>query len=852
MKLQLPELQEFIKKAISWYWEYGAERATLQPTWVAQLYKSENICNSIANRSNDQKKNIVIWGPSQVGKSTLLAYYLDSEDGNDSAIEWDKASQFVYRPSDNKEKSVFNPYNGGGDGSGCVIRMEMVDKVADKNHPVRVKLCDKTQLMQILTSGYLWECHVDSEENPATIIDKTFIERISQHAHATDSTIKVNKQALEFLLQATETISTLKDNGNQRWQKITSEENWQRIESSILSNKSLTTNIQNARRFVYEILWDNQTKLNEIFESLEKQLDKLLKYHDKPIYCSLGFAAGLADISTFSKLQPNRQDQSHLLTIYTELSIVDKGDFYTIEKQDNEARLFSTPEDFAQFQSLVWELHLPLREGFLEQRSEVVKKLLTEAVLFDVPGLPKAEKGDNLIDLQSEIDEGTIYTRVLKRGRTFSIIYRYSKELNIDSILLLSKASDEISKPMEISRGIKSMWSAIDKNYQVGYGKPPIPLTLCLTFFAKLYDDAITNNKYNFNQIDDVLDSIGNIPDVAQTYVTTSPWLRDGRIGEELRTENNIKEFIEKCNGSNFAQKRLRTEASKQSVAEAIQAKDGGFSYFFQQLHADVASVDLEPLRNQLIQHQFEQFNQSIAGVIPQQNDSLDYHEALQEFIGCIDEKLRQKLTADYDPALDVAIHLKNIFSFDAESFEMIPENLQLNESQRLTEYLNRQLSTWTRNSNITQSLIGIGLDYKQHSNFISAVKNSIKFDEKLTRLMISVLNNITDRWELEHARHYVATAFANYFYKPNTNTDIEKTNTDIKHAQERYASWMQTDREAQDSPHYVKIIEPIKTNISILADALTDMVQPEQVGDEQILALFNEWNDKNGGQYNV
>ena len=87
------EALSFSKNLVDWFWKHGISRAeeySLNPSrWLFSLYKSRESLEMVAQEQNPRPAT-AIWGPSQTGKSTLVARYLDGKDNKEnSALYWE-------------------------------------------------------------------------------------------------------------------------------------------------------------------------------------------------------------------------------------------------------------------------------------------------------------------------------------------------------------------------------------------------------------------------------------------------------------------------------------------------------------------------------------------------------------------------------------------------------------------------------------------------------------------------------------------------------------------------------------------------------------------------------------------
>ena len=91
----------FLRELIEWYWQHGSRRdgdyAIPTSSWLRKLYDAERQLTAISEASARPRPAMAIWGPSQTGKSTLVAAEIDARaryertegvDGTGSALHW--------------------------------------------------------------------------------------------------------------------------------------------------------------------------------------------------------------------------------------------------------------------------------------------------------------------------------------------------------------------------------------------------------------------------------------------------------------------------------------------------------------------------------------------------------------------------------------------------------------------------------------------------------------------------------------------------------------------------------------------------------------------------------------------
>ena len=139
-------------------------------------------CGGLPTRWNQKPKTngrLRSRGPSQVGKSTLLARYLDDgaeADGSGSILQWDTSAPVRFENSAAQPGvTSINPYNFKSDASAFISRLSLRESVSDPTHPVEIRLGKRPEIAHALAIGYISDWKRDrsgklSSENVKEII----------------------------------------------------------------------------------------------------------------------------------------------------------------------------------------------------------------------------------------------------------------------------------------------------------------------------------------------------------------------------------------------------------------------------------------------------------------------------------------------------------------------------------------------------------------------------------------------------------------------------------------------------------------------------------------------------------
>jgi hypothetical protein len=224
---------------------------------------------------------------------------------------------------------------------------------------------------------------------------------------------------------------------------ISSEDNeWEhRLKDEILGNGILASDWQQALNFVATLLWDSRTTLTTFFGELTLAREYIdTTFGSEPIYCSLVAASLFLDMDTEKRLQnigkPNPGKKAYVDETVKKLKYVDQNGHVLIGTADVDLELLSERFTFGHLQALIWEISIPLNNEFLEQNAPDVAAFISKADILDIPGVANEQRGaeESLLDLEKAA-KSDLFLKVLKRGKTASIINRFAEEGRIEDDL---------------------------------------------------------------------------------------------------------------------------------------------------------------------------------------------------------------------------------------------------------------------------------------------------------------------------------------------------------------------------------------------------------------------------------
>jgi hypothetical protein len=839
-------------KLIDWYWQYGRQRKQyhLPAKWLVDLYRQRDSARALLeDNPSGTHKVLAVWGPSGSGKSMLLSDFLDAPDGPASALTWKDGEDFRFKPvKDYPDIPIFNPRKEGTDASGCVTRFYLAERIADPDHPVEINLASRRQIMQAIAAGYLNECQLVFPPNvDPTEVDEDFVrDELGELGKDADGT--PDREAVERIVDVVAVIDRLLLDEYQRFSKLKTG-NWEELRGALIANPALSSSRDQAERIGRKLLWDDRPKLNDLAATLEVQLDRITDIcRGLPIMCSLQFAAHLVDIDTFALLSGVVKDSPERVEALRK-SILEQTT-YTIRDgkmvigSGPGKRLFSDIEDFGLFQGLVWELAVPLNASFFgDERRSAARSLLSAIEILDVPGVAKAQRGVERYMLNLDAPEASpseLLSKVLKRGRTATIINRYGEQARVDGLLLLNVAGAAPSQPAQLIAGVETIWRSTAPAYDPATGaRPPIPLALCLTFVGQKINENVKAGlqRMNLGSLGETLAKLGDLvrPGVCQMYVTTYPEVPGAAVLPECKTAE-VRDAILR---QPWVQTRFQSAAEKASWRAVIEDSDGGVSHLLRSLTAELALSSREARIAQRAADISTQLTSLIQAAAPiRDEDGRRHSRALIDMAARLSEILARSQPRD-DVGRTMSWQLRRLMAFEADEFDPVSEEL-LHERGRCEEYVKRQLDRWATRIDARQVLAEFGVDDQDQIMILDALRQVIDVPAVADWMQRCIVSVKTLR-EKQHMRRYVAAKCAELLNQPEkVDGELLEGRALERDIHAKLARWSDR-RRPEDSPYYDAVIAPTIDRLKEIARRrITN--QWDEVGDDDIIRLQAEW----------
>ncbi|HEY0946258.1 MAG TPA: hypothetical protein VGD81_13355, partial [Opitutaceae bacterium] len=559
-------------------------------------------------------------------------------DGTGSGLHWDGGTPcFFLTPEENALERVamregtlvLNPYNSGLDASACLSRFVLgspeptpgLHHVRDPQHPVELKWVKPAELWQSIARGYDSQCFGPRTPGleltggrilpryPRTWTHERFLERLRHFSEEpVPSSATPSREAYELLHDFCDLIEDLIFAELPRFRQLQSaDSSWRALRHAVLSETTEGPGGRNALHydparayaFTAEVLWDGYKVLSDYHQAMRRVHQSLHdRWQDKPVFCSLEVAALLLDMETYLvhlKPLPGRPRAKDVRIHRTVPAVAweDRGDHIVIGADPKlPHKLVQGPEHFAILQGLVWEMVIPLNPDRLDNTP--FKSFLHHADLLDFPGVERGGQSADKIDLDvlarikagsGGPEEGTgerdapyqFFLRLLKRGKTSSIVCTYAQRLSIDAFNIFQDLDKDKPNGTQLIEGINSWWKeCAPEFYHNPRGRSPLPLNFALVWWAEFFNSSqdFTNLAKKFAGLGSIID-----PEVSTTFALNYYSLPRGRIEAERLAA--IEESVATLKAEPAFRMQFVGETSLRSFEEMIADRESGGTHFF-------------------------------------------------------------------------------------------------------------------------------------------------------------------------------------------------------------------------------------------------------------------------------
>ena len=876
---------ERAEKAIELYWDqlidrYGQYELS-RGKWLDELYWINDLSGKLRKAEQSDKARVALWGASQTGKSTFLSTYIDagaSIRGEGGALDWGEPVRFGEPVSDEKvpeDVTVFNPFNRGRDASGAITWFTMVSEDSpsiDRSFPVEVRMATSKQVMHALAAGFCSEC-----EHQVPGIGKRYWGGADLEALLDEFRIKAQpdeeadvaeeRRAYELLREVVDVLDLLCLSRLPRYENLA--DDYQTYRRHILNCKELADSYENVVEFASILFWDGISALTSVYAkiiSLLEHLEKTAGMAAPVLRCSFRIAALLVDIESYQKLKDERDPRIKEAVNALRLVSTSSGLALTTENNVSAAPLVGHEyEKFALLQSVIWCLVLPLKEENLRQGSEVCHRFFSKADLIDFPGAAKEdprEKEQKLTAaiLEDPAESHRLYTELIKRGKTSSIVVASSVDYDIDVYGVMARMMAWPSKPEQLVAGIDVWWRSFTGEAINDASSKRLPLNLIFTFCGGLVSDIISRTSEDLEGVWSMYDGLGPLgdPKIADFLATTYDQFEEGRIINSKRRDSPAATQEERSQALG-ALKLNDSFASRFSRIETLEGMvlgpDGGTDYVLNKFSEDVGRSRRAELIGDM-QAEIEGRWESLFSypVVPG-DGSGRRRILLNRWRDRIYERLEdlQASSRSADAAQILGSHLRRFFYVNPEELDELPEMLETQPNYDIADYLEEQLAIWMDSSS-NGALEDLALESDEEEREIRGYLVDSVLDQEDSLFKGGSKENSIEYWlrrnfgalgdlrARQDARSFLALRLADALtgdlHRKQPRAGSQDEGESIR------TEWIEATRnmnseEYRKSPHYQAFLAPLISYFEELCEE-EQGERPEQAGDDELIEILS------------
>lgn len=821
---------------VEWFWKHGIQRTdsrheVSRGTWLDRVYSAREWAKALVATDAANKPCIALWGPSQSGKSTLMSIYLDNADdslGERSPLKWSEEEpvRFVVGDDHGAHVIVLNPYNHQSDASGCVTRFVLRDAVLHPNHPVELRLADETQILHALAMGYLSECDTRYNRKESVKWNTESFKALIEKHKADGVPVPDAFLALHRLANV---IETLIHSQHPRYEDLAAEWN-QGLRPTLMKSGGLANSLAQVESFAFAFLWDNWTSITSQYKILRDSRQNLRKHWDeKAVFCSYRAASQILDIETYSKSKENPELAEKL-----------RGMHYVVHKQsvtigfDEGTPLLGATDGFGFFQGLVWELIVPVKKEVIQEQSQVFHDFLAEAELLDFPGVANSYGNQiRLTDRDLTDYKYLVLTKILKRGKTASIVASAAKNLHIDGFSLLFRQGQAPAQPAQLNGGIRSWLAAMGRPWP-----PPVEkqaINLVLTFSGRLINHvASAGMRDGLKPAFEQLAALGHLgdPRIVNPVAINYPKFPDGAIqGRPEQIEKAVSEII--------ADPTFRHHFGENVESFQEMYQNGGTDYLFRTMSEQARRSRRRGMLQERLRQEIHFLHNLATEHAPAASAQGDERKrVLDAWSKALQEKL-QRVQSSADDLSRFAYKLREFLSINPDELEDLPLHV-ISMKVNVAAFVERQFSRWRSLRSGSPMLVDLCIaDEVQANRILNHLADSVNLKE-IVSLMRENLGNLSKREEARHCRRFLAVKMSNSlldrsasFAAPHRSVaDGSATVRDMLENLARAEDSQSAELEA--SPHYISTIKPIFARLDQVK-VLAGGARTPQVGDVEI-----------------
>ncbi len=394
-----------------------------------------------------------VYGPSQVGKSLFMGQVLRAQSEQFSPLGRDEAHGEPAYYKDLSFNNDLNPQSGSNEATALVTRFTTKDRIAasvSPEYPVMVKALTRVEWLRVLARGFAVECRGFD-----FAWDESHLEKMLDEMSRKFPGSGVDRKWRMDILDAYSYMRGVDRRGYPTKEAIL---------NALLSRYHLSE--EGYVQAASQIFWGGWVSLTGLFIRINTFLEKLQSGdHDPAILVHWAGVRFLLD-SQRAKFHERKTSLCFPRVEWADFHLRQRQGWYVLEYNPGSG---DGTEDLETIQAAMLELVLPILPHRL---NDDWRKVIEQMDFLDIPGMRAGRQGAEQ-GKRTDADKLEEQMEIVKRGKVAYLFERFTDELQIQTLILLSRGGN-----LEVTSQMKHH---IDKWGRARYGDKYWP--------SKVHDD---------------------------------------------------------------------------------------------------------------------------------------------------------------------------------------------------------------------------------------------------------------------------------------------------------------------------------------------------------------------------
>lgn len=371
-----------------------------------------------------------VYGPSQVGKSLFMGQVLKPHSEAYSPLGRDEQHGPPAYYKDLSFANDLNPQSGSNEATALVTRFTTKDRIAASvapEYPVMVRALTRSEWLRVLARGFHVECQIGNRCWDQGRLEELFEAYGDAHADR-----EVDRKWRMDLLDAFSYMRTVDPRGFPAKEAVV---------SGLLGRYPLTE--EGYVAIAAALFWNKWPSLTNLFVRINSFLARLAAGpHDPAILTHWAGVRFLLD-SQRARAHQRRTSKCFQQIDWRQFQLRQRDGWYVLEYHPGSTE---GNEDLETIQAAMLELVIPVLPHRL---NDDWRKVLEQMDFLDIPGMRAGRQGVER-GKRTEADSLDEQMEIVKRGKVAYLFERYTEELQIQTLILLSRGGNlEVTAQMK-------------------------------------------------------------------------------------------------------------------------------------------------------------------------------------------------------------------------------------------------------------------------------------------------------------------------------------------------------------------------------------------------------------------